>query len=178
MGFFDKNLLVLGDEEKDTFGKRAKDHARKHAGEVANIWDLVDGALQNYEPTLHKTIADFKSRFPGHDKDFFIQVVVGMLPGFNNVPRYDFVARITCPVPEPNHTVYRIDIKTGDIHELWALPTDEDCEVYYNDRHKVDPSEWGLLSYVIAYKEGDLEKLSMKLNGIDKEIEEGKYIII
>jgi len=96
--------------------------------------------------------------------DFYIVVLNQRFRLFPNVIRAYFIDRISCPTPDYDQTVYRIEKKTGKIEFLWTIPDKNSCQDMYENALMLDPEYKELLQYVLDFYDGTLLAKTKKLN--------------
>ena len=111
-----------------------------------NFWEKVDAA---------------KKEFP---KDFYIVVITKKEPLMQNVLRNYFIARLTCPTPEWDQSVYKYIRNVDSADYLWTIPDKQTCELMLRNKKDVPVQERWLLSYIDQFYRGDLLRLAKKMN--------------
>jgi hypothetical protein len=101
--------------------------------------------------------------------DFYIVVINQRFRLFSNVIRTYFIDRISCPTPDYDQTVYRIEKKTGKIEFLWTIPDKNSCQDLYENALMLDPEYTQLLQYVLDFYDGTLLNKTKLLNKEDEQ---------
>jgi hypothetical protein len=116
---------------------------------------------RDYLDELKKCIADFKKK---HNGDFFVVVITKREPLLPNVLRNQFFARISCPTPDYDQSVYHYKSDIECAEYLWTIPCRDACYYLRDNCSLVAPEERQLLGFVLDFADGSLFKLSKKLN--------------
>lgn len=147
-------------KKKKTVGKAALELASQ-ADNKHTVIDQMEENLTDYE----KEVIDCAERgLKVYDDDFFVVVLTKKERLFDNIFRNYFLHRKSCPTPEYDQTVFRVNHKSADVELIWVLPDKETCIVYLRDALLVHPEEKQLLNYIIAFSDGTLDQLARKLN--------------
>jgi len=121
---------------------------------------------KDYENHVLEAISRGKKEYAG---DFFIVVLTKKERLLENVLRNYFFVRASCPTPEYDQTVYHYHRKEEKIEFLWVLPSKETCSLFLENINKIVPEEQWLLDFVVKDANGELLKLSKKLNHEQKD---------
>ena len=147
--------------DRETVGKISSDLSQKDMGSQ-NIVDLQRKMQEEYLQNLIECINNHKSIFPG---DFFIIVITKNEKLMPNVFRSYFLARMSCPSPEYDQSVFRY-FKDGEHAEhIWTVPSKDACYHLKENANYIVPAERGLLEYVQRFFDGSLLTLSKQING-------------
>lgn len=153
--------------------KIEKGEKRKSVGELSN--ELLEKTPDTLDPIeLQREIQgdsyevqfmEAMDRSMGkYHRDFFIVTVNQRFRLFSNVCRTYFIDRISCPTPDFDQNVYRINRKTGQIEFLWAIPDKNTCLDMYNDPLAVPEEQLELRKFVFEFYDGTLLNKAKKLN--------------
>lgn len=97
-------------------------------------------------------------------KDFFVVVLTKNERLLPNVFRNYFFARVSCPTPEYDQSVFKFSADTEEIIFLWTIPSKDACEYLQENAILVAPEERDLLRCVLSFSDGTLYQLAKKLN--------------
>lgn len=111
----------------------------------------------------------FKRASSKYSFDFYIVVINQRFRLFPNVIRTYFIDRISCPTPDYDQTVYKIEKRTGKIEFLWTIPDKNSCQDMYDNALLLDPEYTKLLQYVLDFYDGTLLNKTKLLNNEDKQ---------
>jgi len=150
--------------DRDTVGKISLDLSKKTPDSRDPI-ELEREMHKDYEKNVFLAIERGKKEFGSL---FYIVVITKKEPLMKNVLRNYFTPRSSCPTPDYDQALYKYDNDT--LTFLWVVPSKDTCELFRDNLLQIDPSEKELLQFVLRFYDGDLLRLSRKLNG---EIEEG-----
>lgn len=144
-----------------TVGKLARDLLLKN-DVLPTPNEQKDEQLKEYEKNVEICVKDSKKKFIG---DFYVVVLTKKERLLQNVIRNYFYGRVSCPTPDYDQIVYKYDKKSDSLDFLWVIPDRNTCHYLGTYSHKVDPSQWELLSFIFQFADGSLFKLAKKLNG-------------
>lgn len=99
------------------------------------------------------------------DADFYIVVITKNEKLMPNVFRNYFYARLTCPTPDYDQSVFIYNRELDIIKYVWTIPCKDACIYLINNSSRVDAQEQDLLSFVTDFANGTLYKKAKKLNG-------------
>lgn len=116
---------------------------------------------ENYINELIACVNIHKAFFPA---DFFIVVITKTEPLMPNVMRNFFAARLSCPTPDYDQSVYKYDHKKEEITYLWTIPSKDACIYLLNNASSVDKSEQDLLKFVQSFSDGTLFRIAQVMN--------------
>lgn len=105
-----------------------------------------------------------------YDNIFYVVVLAKKERLMQNVVRSYFLARQTCPTPAYDQTVFQFNKLTGEVQELWVIPDEHTCNVFYTYPLEVPEEERCLLAYILDFYNGTLLEKAKKLNGEEKLI--------
>ena len=121
---------------------------------------------KEYEQEVIDCFNAFKKN---HSGDFFVVVITKKEPLMENVIRHFFLARVSCPTPDYDQTVYHYDHKKNVLTFEWVVPSKDACLYFLENKQEVTSLEWGLLQNVLRFADGSLFKLSKKFNGEEED---------
>jgi hypothetical protein len=128
-----------------------------------DLLDTQKPAERTYLDELYSNIEKGKELYP-QEPYFFIEVFTRQDKIMLRTLVSTFVARITCPTPAFNQTVYRY-IKSEDVLEyVWTVPSNERCLYYLKNPISANEGERALIGFVHDLKDGTLEKIARELN--------------
>ena len=84
-----------------------------------------------------------------------------------------FYARLSCPTPDYDQTLYKYSHKQESLTFLWVIPSRDTCQLLKDNALQVVPEERELLGFVLNFADGSLFKLAKKLNG---EVEDSSLL--
>lgn len=151
--------------KRETVGKIASDLLQKEPDSLSPIENMRE-QLTEYEKNLFECVERYKNHFP---LNFFIVVITKKEPLMPNVLRNYFYARMTCPTPDYDQTVYHYKHKEESLTFLWVIPSRDTCHLLKDNALEVHPDEKELLGFVIKFSDGSLYKFAKKLNGEDED---------
>lgn len=148
-------------DRKETVGKIASDLLKKQPDSLSPIENMRE-QLTDYEKNLFECVDRYKNILPFN---FFVVVITKKEPLMPNVLRNYFYARISCPTPDYDQTVYQYLHKDEALNFLWVIPSRDTCLILKENALRVVPEERQLLDFVLSFSDGSLFKLAKKLNG-------------
>jgi len=147
--------------ERDTVGKISSDLSQKNMGSQ-NIIDLQREMQEDYLKHLIECIDNHKHIFLS---DFYVIVITKNEKLMPNVFRSYFLARLSCPSPEYDQSVFKYFRDDERAEHIWTVPSRDACYHLKDNANYVVPAERGLLEYVQRFFDGSLLTLSKQLNG-------------
>lgn len=114
------------------------------------VWIAVDRGKKEYTCSFYVVVLHRKEK---------------LLP---NVIRNQFFFRLSCPTPSYLQTVFKYNQKDDELEYLWSLPTKQRCTDMYMNKEFVPIEEYQLLSYVIDFMDGKLDRFAQTLNNESK----------
>ena len=151
--------------KRDTIGKISSDLIIK-APETNSPIEQMRECLSDYDKNVWECIESSKTKFLG---DFYVVVITKNERLMPNVFRNYFCARVSCPTPDWDQTVYKYKRSNDQVIFMWVIPSKDACIYLTNNQDYVVKEEQGLLRYVLAFNDGTLMKLAKDLNGEKKE---------
>ena len=133
--------------------QHTQDHAASEQGQEM---------LREYESGVHEAIQTGIKTWKG---DFYVVVLTKQERLMKNVIRLYMLTRQSCPTPQHDQTVYLYHRVSGDIEELWTVPSLQACVTLVNEALMVHPDERQLLDYVLQFRDGTLLRKAQELNG-------------
>lgn len=149
--------------KKKTVGNHAIDALQSNTGPVTVI-DQQRAMQENYLKELISCAQQHKSIFPGN---FYVVVITKTEPLMPNVIRNYFFARISCPTPDYDQSVFKYDHRKEELEYLWTIPSKDACIYLKENALLVNDEEKQSLEFVLAFADGSLFRLSKKLNKED-----------
>ena len=153
-------------ESRDTVGKLSTDLLKSFYDNDHTAEDQMREQLMDYDRNIHECVDVHKKNFAG---DFFVVVLTKKERLMQNVLRHYFLARLSCPTPEWDQTVYKYIRSADEIKFMWTIPSKDTCETMMKYPNLVDKEEQDLLNFVVNYYDGTLFKLAKRLNNEEAE---------
>lgn len=152
-------------EERDTVGKISSDLLQKQP-DSRNPIEIQKEMQQNYMDNLVECVEIHKKIYP---TDFFVVVETKREPLMHNVFRGYFFARLTCPTPNYDQSVYFYNSLEERIEYVWTIPDRETSHLLQENKLYVPLEERQLLEFVLQFADGSLYKRAKELNGEELE---------
>lgn len=159
----------------ETVGKIASQLMQKEP-ESRDPIELQREMTSEYIANLIECVNRYKKTFV---HDFYVVVITKNEKLLPNVFRNQFFARLTCPTPDYDQSVYKYYCNKEQLQYVWTIPSQDACIHLLKNELLVDKSESELLNFVKQFSEGKLFKMAKKLNGekLDSsEIELGRRV--
>lgn len=150
---------------KDTVGKQSLELLNKEPDTLDPI-ELERSMQEEYLSNLLECVSIHRQVFPS---SFFIQVLTKNEKLLPNVFRNYFSARLSCPTPNYDQTVYRYNNELERIEYIWTIPAREVCYYLLHNKNLVVKEEQQLLQFVIDFDKGDLYRKALEYNNELKE---------
>jgi len=147
--------------KRDTVGKISSELSQK-TPESRNPVELQRGMQKEY---LDELIDCVKTHDKIFDTDFFIVVITKNEKLMPNVFRNYFVARLSCPTPDYDQTVFRYHKKDQNLEYIWTVPCKDACIYLKNNALQVEQEEKSALNFVLQFSDGTLFKKAQTFNG-------------
>jgi len=112
------------------------------------VWEAVDRGKRDSEV----------------EGDFYIVVLFKKERHLTNIMRQMFFYRQSCPTPQYDQTVYKYHRDDDELEFLWVVPNNSACVFFPRIGDALPPDQRWLLSFVEKFNNGELDKLSQKLN--------------
>jgi hypothetical protein len=148
-------------QTRDTVGKISSDMLSKTPYSTDPI-EIERAMHSDYVKNMEECASTAKKQFTG---DFFIIVLTKKERLMENVLRHYFLARQSCPTPDYDQAVYQYSRIRDDVDFIWVIPSKEACLTFMEQASSIDPSEWGLLKFVMEFADGTLFKKCKMING-------------
>lgn len=148
-------------EKKETVGKVSLDLSKNSHENSHSAHEQMQECLTEWETELIKCAQEHKSKW---NTDFFVVVITKKERLMDNVLRNYFFARLTCPTPDYDQTVYRIDRKLDIIDFVWTIPSKDTCLFIKENILAMAPEERQLTQYVLDFADGTLFRIAKKFN--------------
>lgn len=149
---------------------------RKSAGQISqellntpvdiNGVDQAAESNKKYLSDLYGTMLSFKEK--NANLDFFIEVQTIRSRLLHNMIKKMFIGRISCPTPNYDQVVWQYKHKDEELFLIWTIPDRYHCFKLLENANIIDPVLKELTDNVVAFAQGDLYRLSKKLNNEDK----------
>lgn len=165
-------------KKKETVGKISQDAFSKQSGFVSplEIWkeaekDYLDNLIWCVNHAIGKVDCSTMENHdtckdnPSFDSDFFVVVLIKKEKLLQNVMRNYFIATLTCPTPTHDQSVFYYNHDKESLEFLWAVPDQETCLTFIENKNEVVMEERQLLQNILDFYDGNLYKLAKRLNG-------------
>lgn len=150
----------MTDHNRPTVGQIATDLQLKQDYQVSVLEQMREN-LTDYEKNIYECIQTHKKVFPG---SFYIVVITKKEPLMQNVMRNYFFARLSCPTPDYDQTLYKYSPESEQIDFIWVIPSKYACLLMLENKGEISPTEYALLNYVLKFKDGSLFRLAQQMN--------------
>ena len=157
-------------QKRETVGKIASDLMLKAPYSTDPI-EIEKELHREYARSIFDCINTARRSFVA---DFFVVVITKKEPLMPNVYRNYFFARVSCPTPDYDQTVYHYHKDKEDLDFLWVIPSKDTCLHMKEHAAEVVPAEWELLGFVLKFADGTLYKLAKRLNN---EMEDSSALV-
>ena len=138
-------LKLLGEQKKDTH----------------SVFEQMREQLSEYDTSINDCVEAHKKVFPS---DFFVIVITKKERLMPNVFRHYFFARLSCPTPDYDQTVYHYHKDLEAIDFIWTIPDRNTCHWFRENALMIDTQEKDLLKLVLDFNDGTLMKRAKQLN--------------
>jgi hypothetical protein len=147
--------------KRDTVGKISSDLLQKQP-ESRDPIELQRKMQEDYIDHLKQCIETHKKIFPA---DFYIVVITKNEKLMPNVFRNYFSARISCPTPEYDQSVFKYHAKDEYVEYIWTVPSKDACIHLKENAQYVVKEEQQLLKFVLHFLDGTLDNVAKHMNG-------------
>lgn len=144
-----------------TFGKKAYDLIHADNAKQDPIQTQQE-MLRGIEEKIWQTVDSGRKKI--FRKNFYIVMTTKKDPIYPNYFHNMFWYRVSCPTPTYDNNVWLYHYNDDNLEELWAIPDKDTVELYAAHVQSVHPSEYNFLNYILAFKNGDLDKRCRELN--------------
>jgi hypothetical protein len=151
------------DEIKDKTVGQLSLEASLRKQEPMRVRDQTTMMHEEYGEKLFETVAKGRELYR-EEKFFFIEDITRQERLMMNVLRHTLIPRITCPTPNYDQTVYRYSMNDDTVELIWTIPSPETCSYYLHNRPLVVDEERELMEFILAFRDGILERLAQQLN--------------
>lgn len=148
-------------KKRDTLGKISSELSQKEP-ETRSVVELERSMQEDYLDNLKECITTHQKLFPG---DFYIVVITKNEKLMPNVFRNYFSARMSCPTPEYDQSVFKYVKASEHVEYLWTVPSKDTCIHLKENAQYVVKEEQELLRFVLHFLDGTLLNVSKHLNG-------------
>jgi len=156
----------MNKDKKMTVGAASLELSQKTPDSQDPI-ELQRDMTKEYCDEVIKCALHGKSYYQGA---YYVVVITKKEKIMQNVLRSYYFHRGTCPTPDYDQAVFRFDPSSESFQEIWVIPDQETCAVFYENALQIAPEEHQLRDYVIDFATGALFQKALKLNGEVKEI--------
>lgn len=145
-----------------TIGKIVAELREKQPDNADPI-ELQQASEQEYIDNLIYCVNKHKSKWPG---DFYVVVEAKKEKLFaDHIPiRCYFIARLSCPTPFHDQTVFKYHRRDEALEFLWTVPDKDACAYLRTNALEIPSEQRELLEMVLSYYDGSLLALCKKLN--------------
>ena len=157
----DPGFKSVEPEKKKTAGEHYLDLLSK-APEEIDVVEMQREMQKDWEKNIVACVDSHKKIFPG---DFYVVITTKRERILSTVVRNYFSARMSCPTPNYEQTVFKYHRDEDRLEFIWVVPDRETCVVYLNNAHEVDPKEYELLGMIRDFADGTLFRECKKRNG-------------
>lgn len=147
-------------KKKKTVGAHARELLMQKPDEVDPI-ELQREMQKDYAENVSLAIEEGKKTF---QHPFYVVVLTKREKLMTNVIRDYFFSRITCPTPDYDQAVFKIDPATDTVTFLWVIPSYDAVEYLYDNAIEARADTPMLVEYVCDFKNGSLLKRAKELN--------------
>lgn len=158
----------------ETVGKISEDLLNKRDGGFIDPIAHQREIQKSYIKDLTVCVNDGKKKYDG---DFYVVCLTRAERMMPNVFRNVFLHRHTCPTSEHDQSVFMYIKEIYDIKYLWTVPCKDACIYLKRNKHLVEKEEQESLKFVLAFDDGTLDRLAMKMNKEKEEMENVSTII-
>ena len=152
-------------QDRETVGKIALDLRNEYkADDVAPVSDIGENTTRSTMEELWIAVERGRQA-TDITGSFYVCIVQRKDKLLTNVIRQQFFYRQSCPTPTYLTSVFFYDRDNDELLYHWSLPSKERCFQMYNNKELVPPEEYQLLSFVIDFFEGRLDRTAQELNG-------------
>ncbi len=152
-------------EARPTVGKLSADLLTK--ADPVNPIEQMRENLTDYERNIFECVDTHKKYFPG---DFFVVVIAKKERLMQNVLRNYFLARLSCPTPDYDQTLYRYNRNDDVIEFIWSIPARDICFLLLENKERIPIEEYAILEQVINFSDGTYFRKARLFN---HELDEG-----
>jgi hypothetical protein len=156
-------------KNKKTVGEQYLDVALK-LPESRDPIELQREMQKGYIEELGKCVIEFRKTC---QTDFWVVVLIKRERLMENVLRFYYFARHSCPTPDFDQSVYFYDSKDESLSFIWAIPDKETCRHLRNNALYIHDSEKQLLQFVLEFFDGTLFEKAKRFN---KEVKNSPLI--
>jgi len=148
-------------KKRETLGKISSDLLQKQP-EERSVVELERSMQEDYLDHLKECVATHAKIFPDN---FYIVVITKNEKLMPNVFRNYFSARLSCPTPEYDQSVFKYIKESEHVEYLWTVPSKDACIHLKENAQYVVKEEQELLRFVLHFLDGTLLNVSKHLNG-------------
>ncbi|MDX1532844.1 MAG: hypothetical protein R3230_01405 [Nitrosopumilaceae archaeon] len=149
-------------QDTDTLGSQVNKIRENTDMTAVGVGEYIDEAHDDYEKELITCIERGKQLYPD---DFYVTILHKTERLMQEVNRFFFMPRLSCPTPTFDQVVYKFHRNEDMLEFLWVVPDQKVCEYYKNNALLIDPSEKELLNFVLDFYEGALDIKCKQMNG-------------
>lgn len=149
------------EEQRKTVGHIATELMAKEP-EKNDVIEMQRAMQEDWHKNIFMAVDRGKKEF---DSDFYVVIETKRERLMENVIRNYFFTRSSCPSPNYDQTLFKYNKVDETIDFLWVIPSKDACLMLRENALMVDPSEHGLLSFVMDFFDGTLEAKALQLNG-------------
>jgi hypothetical protein len=148
-------------KRKKTVGQMSQE--RQFEQSETKVWPYVEVLAQDeFIPNLIKCVERGIEMFP--DRDFYVSNAGKNEQLLANVIRSYWIPLNACPTPNYDQIVFKYNHQTGDLVEVWSIPTKDGCDYLIRNKKYIVSAEQDILAYTQAFLDGSLDKMAKFLN--------------
>jgi hypothetical protein len=147
---------------KQKVGKQYVDIQKNTDKQKVNVLELAAEMKKEFMPNLFEAVNRGCLKWDG---DFWIDIENKQEPLMPKMFRDMFQDKKDCPTPRYDQSLFRYNRQKGQIEHWWTIPDKDSCLHMLLNHKQIPPEEHQLLKWVIQFGNGELFKLSKKLNG-------------
>lgn len=156
-----------GEIQRKNIGEISQDLLAKEPDTNDPIELQQEMQYSSFEDEFNEALKRASSKYVSNN--FYIVVINQRFRLLPNVIRSYFIDRISCPTPDYDQTVYKVEKRTGKIEFLWTIPDKDSCQDMYDNALMLDPEYMQLLQYVLDFYDGTLLNKTKLLNNEDEQ---------
>jgi len=150
---------------KETIGKVAVDGMLKDH-DTRSVVELEQEMQKEY---MNELLNCIDAHYNKWTTDFYVSVITKREVILHNVLRNYFTARLSCPTPTFDQSVFKYHRQDGKVEYLWTVPSEDACIHMKENALAIVDEERPLFNFVLQFSDGTLLKLAKKLNGEEEK---------
>jgi hypothetical protein len=125
---------------------------------------------KGYIDELSKCVVEFRKKCSA---DFWVVVLTKRERLMENILRFYYFGRHSCPTPDFDQSLYFYDSKAEEIRFVWSIPDKDTCHHLRNNALYVHDSERNLLQFILEFFDGTLFEKAKRFN---KEVKDSPIL--